>query len=56
LVATTASPWGIGGGSNGYVRLNGFISEMVAISSLLSTTERQALERNQGQFYGITII
>jgi hypothetical protein len=56
LVATNASPWGIGGGSNGYVRLNGFISEMVAISSLLSTTDRQAIERNQGQFYGITII
>ena len=56
LVATTASPWGIGGGSSGYVRLNGFISEMVAISSLLSTTDRQTIESNQGQFYGITII
>jgi hypothetical protein len=55
-VATNASPWGIGGGSNGYVPLNGFISEMVAISSLLSTTERQTIERNQMQFYGITII
>jgi hypothetical protein len=54
-VATTASPWGIGGGSSGYVRLNGFISEMVAISSLLSTTDRQLIEQNQGQFYGITI-
>jgi hypothetical protein len=52
-VATNASIWGIGGGSNGYVRLNGFISEMVAISSLLSTTERQTIESNQGQFYGI---
>ena len=54
LVATTASPWGIGGGSSGYVRLNGFISEIVAISSLLSTTDRQAIESNQGQYYGIT--
>jgi hypothetical protein len=56
LVATTASPWGIGGGSNGYVRLNGFISEMVAISSLLSTTERQTIERNQGEYYGISFL
>jgi hypothetical protein len=54
LVATNASIWGIGGGSSGYVRLNGFISEMVAISSLLSTTDRQTIERNQGQYYGIT--
>jgi hypothetical protein len=36
------------------VRLNGFISEMVAISSLLSTTDRQTIENDQMQFYGIT--
>jgi hypothetical protein len=53
LVATNASAWGIGGGSNGYVRLNGFVSEMVAFSSLLSTTDRQAIESNQMQYYGI---
>jgi hypothetical protein len=56
LVATNASPWGIGGGSNGYVRLNGFISEMVATSALLSTTERQLIESNQGQYYGISFL
>jgi hypothetical protein len=44
MVATTASIWGIGGGTGGYVRLNGFISEMVATSSLLSTADRQRLE------------
>jgi hypothetical protein len=38
------------------VRLNGFISEMVATIPLLSTADRQTIERNQGQFYGITII
>jgi hypothetical protein len=54
-VATTASIWGIGGGIGGYVRLNGFFSEMVATSSLLSTTDRQTLERNQGAYYGITV-
>jgi len=53
LVATNASVWGIGGGSNGYVRLNGFVSEMVAFSSLLSTTDRQAIESNQMQYYVI---
>jgi hypothetical protein len=37
---------------------NGTISSLEAIvfGTALSTTERQALERNQGQFYGITII
>jgi hypothetical protein len=55
-VATNASIWAIGHGGGGYVPLNGFISEMVAISSLLSTTERQTIEQNQGQYYGITII
>jgi hypothetical protein len=54
-VATNSSIWRIGGGGGGYVPLNGFISEMVAISSLLSTTDRQLIERNQGQFYGISI-
>jgi hypothetical protein len=53
LVATNASVWGIGGGSNGYVRLNGFVSEMVAFSSLLSTTDRQTIESNQMQYYRI---
>jgi hypothetical protein len=54
-VATNSSIWRIGGGGGGYVPLNGFISEMVAISSLLSTTDRQTLERNQGDYYGITV-
>jgi hypothetical protein len=54
-VATNASIWAIGHGGGGYVPLNGFISEMVAISSLLSTADRQTLERNQGDYYGITI-
>jgi hypothetical protein len=38
------------------VPLNGFISEMVAISSLLSTTERQTIEQNQGEYYGISFL
>jgi hypothetical protein len=52
-VATNSSIWRIGGGGGGYVRLNGFISEMVAISSLLSTTDRQTIEQNQMQYYVI---
>jgi hypothetical protein len=55
LVATTESIWRIGGGTGGYVRLNGFISEMVATSSLLSTADRELIERNQGAYYGITV-
>jgi hypothetical protein len=53
-VATNASIWRIGGGAGGYVPLNGFISEMVATSALLSTTDRQLIESNQMQYYGIT--
>jgi hypothetical protein len=55
MVATTASTWGIGGGTGGYVRLNGFISELISFPPVLSTTDRQALERNQGAYYGIAV-
>jgi hypothetical protein len=55
MVATTASIWGIGGGTGGYVRLNGFISELISFPPVLSTTDRQALERNQGAYYGIAV-
>ena len=55
FVATNASPWGIGGGSNGYVRLNGFISGLISFPPVLSTTDRQTLERNQGDYYRITV-
>jgi hypothetical protein len=54
-VATTASIWGIGGGASGYVPLNGFISELISIQSVLSTTDRQTLERNQGGYYTISV-
>jgi hypothetical protein len=55
MVATTASIWGIGGGTGGYVRLNGFISELISFPPVLSTTDRQTLERNQGAYYGIAV-
>jgi hypothetical protein len=55
MVATTASIWGIGGGSGGYVRLDGFISELISFPDVLSTTDRQTLERNQGAYYGIAV-
>ena len=54
-VATTASIWGIGGGSSGYVQLDGFISELISFSSVLSTANRQTLERNQGDYYTISV-
>jgi hypothetical protein len=52
--ATTASIWRIGGGGGGYVPLNGIISELISFPPVLSTTDRQALEINQGAYYGIT--
>jgi hypothetical protein len=55
MVATTESIWGIGGGSGDYVRLNGFISELISFPPVLSTTDRQTLERNQGAYYGIAV-
>ena len=33
----------------------GYIPEVVAFSSVLSTTDRQTLGRNQGAYYGITV-
>jgi hypothetical protein len=44
LGAGVSSPW------------IGTFSEAILFTSALSTTDRQTLERNQGQFYGITII
>jgi hypothetical protein len=36
--------------------LSGSVAELIIINKTLSTTDRQTIERNQGQFYGITII
>jgi hypothetical protein len=44
LVPGVSSPW------------IGTFSEAILFTSALSTTDRQTIERNQGQFYGITII
>ncbi len=42
-----------------YVRTNamraGIAQELISFSSVLSTTDRQTLERNQGNFYSITV-
>jgi hypothetical protein len=54
-VATTASIWAIGHGGGGYVPLIGVIPELISFPAVLSTTDRQILERNQGQYYGITV-
>jgi hypothetical protein len=35
--------------------LNGNIGEIIALNGVLSTTDRQTLERNQGQYYTISI-
>jgi hypothetical protein len=46
----------IGQRGDGLWYYDGYNSETIVFPSVLSTTDRQALERNQGQFYGITII
>jgi hypothetical protein len=55
MVATNASIWAIGGGTGGYVRLNGFISELISFPPVLSTANLQTLVPNQGAYYGITV-
>jgi hypothetical protein len=44
MVATNASIWAIGGGSGGYVPLQGFIAEFFAADQLLSTKDLQSVE------------
>jgi hypothetical protein len=55
-VATTASIWAIGHGGGGYVPLNGVIPELISFPAVLSTTDRQTLETNQGDYYGISFL
>jgi hypothetical protein len=55
MVATTSSIWTIGGGSGGYVRLNGFISELISFPPVLSAADLQTLVRSQGAYYGVTV-
>jgi hypothetical protein len=54
-VATTASIWAIGHGGGGYVPLNGVFSGLISLPPVLSTAERQLIERNRGAYYGIPI-
>jgi hypothetical protein len=43
------------GNRNGLLALNGTLSGVTVFTSALSTADRQALERSQGPFYGITV-
>jgi hypothetical protein len=54
-VATTASIWAIGHGGGGYAPLNGFFSGLISLPPVLSTAERQLIERNRGGYYGIPV-
>jgi hypothetical protein len=36
--------------------LNGNIGEIIVLNGVLSTTDRQLIERNQGAYYGITVV
>jgi hypothetical protein len=55
---TTAEPtgWRVGQDrTNTARRWNGNMSELVAFPALLTTEQRQQLERNQGAYYGVTV-
>jgi hypothetical protein len=54
-VATTPSIWAIGHGGGGYVPLIGVIPELISFPDVLSTTDREILVRNQGQYYSISV-
>jgi hypothetical protein len=55
-VATTPSIWAIGHGGGGYVPLIGVIPELISFPDVLSTTDRETLVRNQGAYYGISLL
>jgi hypothetical protein len=56
VTAAEATGWRLGQDRTTTARRwNGRFSELVAFSDLLSTTDRQALERNQGTYYGISV-
>jgi hypothetical protein len=42
-------------GTGSLLPFEGTLSELISFSSVLSTTDRQTLERNQGAYYGITV-
>jgi len=46
---------GAGGGGIATVGIDGWIQEFVVLNSLISTTNRQTLERSQGKYYGISV-
>lgn len=45
----------VGGLTSTQYRANGYISDCVVFPSILSTADRQTLERNQGSYFGITV-
>jgi hypothetical protein len=52
---TSTAGFAIGAVSNGNYYWQGYIQEIVATNSVMTTTDRQKFERNQGKFYGITV-
>jgi hypothetical protein len=52
---TTSGGLGIGGDVGLTSCLTGNISEIVVFNSALSTSDREILQRNQGQYYGIVV-
>jgi hypothetical protein len=42
-------------GTGSLLPFDGTVSELISFSSVLSTTDRQTLERNEGKYYSITV-
>lgn len=53
--ADTGGLFGVGSRADGTCVLIGYATEVIGFDSLLSTTNRQTLERDQGSFYGISV-
>jgi hypothetical protein len=62
IIGTPSAAAGVASNATSYIGalqflyyLNGNIGEIIVLNGVLSTTNRQTLERNQGAYYGITI-
>ena len=53
--ASYATPIILGSRTDKVTSLNGWISEFVTFPTVLSTTDRQTIERNQAAYYGFTL-
>jgi hypothetical protein len=62
IIGTPSAAAGVASNAPSYIGalqslyyLNGNIGEIIVLNGVLSTTDRQTIERNQGAYYGITV-